>query len=1738
MKRFLVFILIFPAWVFSEWDDLFKGDSDPAIAHHVNVITGHLQLFFEDAVVNGAVPLHLTRTYSSSGANERAGLEKFNVRELDLIWQMEGGWNFLPQLQLLVDPRADGQMMLRVYGKEPNGEMITYTASERNDEFDITLKPEKKSGQSFGVISGRLNSNNNILHINYKKGKAVIELANGGKRIYRGDHRGVRDALKDINFYNFERKVRNYLLQEEISPSGQRTFYEYNDDLSKIQITQSNSRGTKTYCHVEIKDQSQKPPFKVRIKTSDNRKIFYTGWSFKNQDYLETAESETGLSNIMSYRQTRKSRGASLERFTSHDNEELYIEYYRPQTNNESTKWEERPSKKPLHIDRVKSVSKQGQVIATFSYALGITDVRDCNNILTRYHYNDDELTLIEYFDESNQLYSSQRFFWEAKNLIAKAMCDAEGRTLFYKTLRYDSYDDIIEETLYGNFTGSDHYSKRYEYDPKTHLLLTEKEDSGLISHYTYLDGTDLVLTKSILNNDELLFTQEFTYDEDNLLICESTDAGTIHTEKNYERDSRSGRIIAVEDSTLRIEYTYSVHNQIIKEDYFDSEGQYRYSIHYKYDRNGRLLSKTTPSGNENRYTYSPCGDLLTSKEVGTPQKTFTYDAFHRPTSCTINGKTTYTTYNAKGLITSSTDSFGHITNYQYDAFDRCQFTIFPEVLDENSDPYHPTMECHYDLMGNTTFCKNSKGEIKRASYNVLGKPIEEIFPDGNRVRHFYQIDGSLSKTILQDDSEIIYEHDIFQRMIHKKTPLFEEKWGYSPSQLLSYTDQKGLTTTFSYDSKGKKTEENSLDRKTTYTYDNLGFIESVATGDIRHREIHNEEGAVTYKDDNGENQTFYTYDNEGRKTKIVKITSQGEAVDTVQYDEEGRIIYHQDPNGSITEIIYNGQTKTTIDPLKNILIETYDALQRLIKIEKKSPQGDTVSIEESFYDRSGNLARKVSHIYQDNKFVKQTEVHWEYDFRGLVIKESQFDKTTYNEYDLLGRLIKKILPSGVSLIHSYDEESRLSELSSSDGTIHYTYAYGHWQSPISIEDKIHQTRLERRYNLFGELVSEINDQGISFSWEYDLLGREKSYTLLDGSKIVYEYEGKHMTKVKRLSPQGKFLYEHTYNIFDTNGHVQEESLINGLGKVTTEHDLFERAYRVNSPFHEATLAYGSSGLVTKAENSLFKTKHYEYDPLKQLVKEEDKKYHFDSLGNPSDIDTNEYNQLITKFIYDLNGNPIKRLDDSCGYEYDALGRLITILYSENRKVVFIYDAYSRLQAKTVWENDKEFEKRIYLYDQEFEIGSTDQYGRLLDLKVLGLGVNHDIGGAIAIELEREVYAPLHDFTGNIIALISVKGEIVSSFDYDAFGKETNESSQNPWRFCSKRSEEGLIYFGKRFYDPQNKRWLTPDPLGFFESTNVYLYTLNSPLNRLDLFGLYSMPEKGFYFAPSQTHSYDNFVPYYRRPAELLICRSILSKTPFAAPVDVVVISGFLHNIRFTPMEKIFNRANLLNHMNEIVPTEKGTIGLITAENGINTTLNEFIINCQSLMNDIHEKTTCIALHNRSEGLINDGKRTTKDELNNRTMTFNAIQTGLFMGVIVDSLNNIQSSSFWLHVPHSEAGVLFNLGYTMLSPPQKALLQNQLIVFAVAPAEPISWRHCYEASNIFSDNDPVTGPQGIAYANNPDYHIIRLKCRSSWRETLFGHVDHSFIGTTYRDARSEKIRNLRERYRFYDSRKR
>ena len=98
---------------------------------------------------------------------------------------------------------------------------------------------------------------------------------------------------------------------------------------------------------------------------------------------------------------------------------------------------------------------------------------------------------------------------------------------------------------------------------------------------------------------------------------------------------------------------------------------------------------------------------------------------------------------------------------------------------------------------------------------------------------------------------------------------------------------------------------------------------------------------------------------------------------------------------------------------------------------------------------------------------------------------------------------------------------------------------------------------------------------------------------------------------------------------------------------------------------------------------------------------------------------------------------------------------------------------------------------------------------------------------------------------GDVVSLTNVSGNLLWSYEYDAFGVEkpiagqNPENDNNPFRYCGEYfdAETGSIYLRARYYNPKIGRFITQDPIN--DGLNWYTYCGNSPVMFVDPSGLW-----------------------------------------------------------------------------------------------------------------------------------------------------------------------------------------------------------------------------------------------------------------------------------------------------------
>ena len=98
------------------------------------------------------------------------------------------------------------------------------------------------------------------------------------------------------------------------------------------------------------------------------------------------------------------------------------------------------------------------------------------------------------------------------------------------------------------------------------------------------------------------------------------------------------------------------------------------------------------------------------------------------------------------------------------------------------------------------------------------------------------------------------------------------------------------------------------------------------------------------------------------------------------------------------------------------------------------------------------------------------------------------------------------------------------------------------------------------------------------------------------------------------------------------------------------------------------------------------------------------------------------------------------------------------------------------------------------------------------------------------------------DGLGTVTSLSNAAGAVAQTYTFDSFGNQTASSGSltNPFRYTAREfdTETNLQFSRARYYDPTAGRFLSEDPMRFFQSPGFYAYVENNPLNLIDATGL------------------------------------------------------------------------------------------------------------------------------------------------------------------------------------------------------------------------------------------------------------------------------------------------------------
>ena len=519
----------------------------------------------------------------------------------------------------------------------------------------------------------------------------------------------------------------------------------------------------------------------------------------------------------------------------------------------------------------------------------------------------------------------------------------------------------------------------------------------------------------------------------------------------------------------------------------------------------------------------------------------------------------------------------------------------------------------------------------------------------------------------------------------------------------------------------------------------------------------------------------------------------------------------------------------------------------RVVKGETLNPQGITISSWDKIYNPNGQVIYWKEHVYEDECYQNTQCTHFTYTSDNKVASATRAfgtpdSRTTYYAYTPGGKVERKTLPDGVSLSYTYDPLGFLCSLNSSDGKIRHRFECTKNGELIKATDEAEKITIQREIDPFGNVIREHFPNNIEIKKSYDGLDRLIALHMSHLGSVSYTYDPLYLRSVSRLSPDGTLQYTHHYESYDLDGNLLAENMIFSSGTIKHSMDKKGRKTEIASPHFSQKCLYDACDNLIKS--TIDQTPiSYTYDDLSQLISENDESYRYDSLFNRREkneqiVPINPLNELADQ-AYDLNGNQAQKGD--IHYIYDPLNRLTEATLGK-KCVRFLYDPLGRRLTKIVLDKTSygwsETYRENYLYNGTHEIGALASDGTPINLRILGLDMREEQPATVAIELNKKIFAPIMDFQGNICRLVNPSSKMVSSrYEFSSFGEMINTpNDENPWRYAAKRfdPELNLIYYGKRYYDPELARWLTTDPAGFADSLNLYQYAFNNPYGYYD----------------------------------------------------------------------------------------------------------------------------------------------------------------------------------------------------------------------------------------------------------------------------------------------------------------
>ncbi len=1002
----------------------------------------------------------------------------------------------------------------------------------------------------------------------------------------------------------------------------------------------------------------------------------------------------------------------------------------------------------------------------------------------------------------------------------------------YYTSADPDARLDVLAKTADGGFTLTKADQTRYSFRPGGALFEIRNPNGQVLDAVS--DSAGIVTeVKDPLSNATLTFTYSagrMTRIQDHAgrgvvlaysgsgLLTSITDPDGRTTGYGYNSNNKLATVTAP-GGTVLFTNTYDTEGRVTGQS-DATAGSPPVTFDYNTSKPAQMVTTVTDRlGGKVIYTYDASKNLISLRDA--------------------SGRTTSWAHNDSGLRTQIKDPLGRITTFEYDqqgnpvrvrgaagdvttsAFDSANNLV------SLTNPAGHTTTYRYDVANRLVEWTNPDGGVTRRTFDGNGLLATETSPRGG-VTQFTYANGRLTQTRDSLGGTAALAYDAAGRLVRTTYPggASVNTTISAAGNLQSQTDPAGRVTTFTYNVRGMISEtRDPLGGVTTVTYDGNGRL-TRTTNPLGNQVSHSYDakGRLASTTDARGGVTSYAYDPSDR---LVSVTNALGAVTRFSHDAAGNVIKITDPTGAVTETAYSPQDRPTVvkDPLGRTTATEYDALGRVTRLI--DPLGRSTGFA---YDSSGSLVTTTtslgvvtSNAYDSNgNRISLTEplggTHvFAFDSADReTASTNPLGRRTGYTYDARGLLTGTVSPAGRSTAYQYDGSRRITRKQDAAGTATFVYD-GKGRRTSSTEAG---KTLSRQYDAANRLTQFTDSMGNTIRYDYDATGNITRVTHPDGRAVAYEYDlgGRLVLVTDWAGRRTTFTYDAADRLTRTsrpNG-TQQQRRYDSAGQLVELTDkksdgsllvsfaiTYDKTGQVSSIVRTPAVAAVIPPLSTMG-----------FDAANQLTT-------FDGQPASSDADSNltsgPLGAGVTSFAYDARQRLTSAGADTL-YFYDCEDRRI------EQKISGAAVRYVNNPAASLW--------------QTIEIRPE---GGIPTYAVHGNGLLYTESGG------QPLYHH-YDPRGNTVITTDQSGAITYQANYDAFGNRGDLSGQRatPFLFAGQfgvmTEPNGLIFSRARYYNPQIRRFLNPDPIGQLGGMNLFAYAGNNPVLGVDPSGQVPVP--------------------------------------------------------------------------------------------------------------------------------------------------------------------------------------------------------------------------------------------------------------------------------------------------------